>query len=598
MADIKLKDGRIVRNVPTGIGRDDLYRLADQQAAQTNVDAPDELSTAPKIAPWGGTPASELNPIGKMVEGAAGAFTRGGLGIKGMFTDLSPENEQTLQQIDQFNNEAGGFGTTGKIAGDVASFMLPAGKIAKGLKAGMEGITAAPKLMRALAPVVENVGAGAITSAALSPDDRTGAAIGGGIGGGIGAGIGYGLGKLGGGALSSAVTPEARSLLDQGVDVPLWKATENKVVRGLYERAKALPYAKEIMGGQEARAFEQVAGNVAGKSTPPQPIMDEAGQILRWVTNPVKKPGSEGVSEIADRFDEAYKAVYQGRTVPVELVRDASKNLDEIVSANERYNPSLAADLRGAWVEAKDILDRARGVVQGRVQTEGVSGHKAIGGEDVRAVIKMLDDRVTDAFREGKGSLAKQYQEMSAVMSDLRMKGLPPEVQAQLEPITAAYTTFKQLQRANAGIAAQGKGFVTPRQILAAIKSGDKSLDKAAFSRGHMPNQSEMINAEKVLGSSLPDVGPGTAEKVLPWLLASGVVGGGAVGGPLLAALPIAAGAAATKTGQRFLTGSLPGQGAIRMATDKTIIPTSRTIGALIGSGMGEDELKKAPRRR
>lgn len=563
-----------------------------QQTSEDELAGAPKMDT-PKLEPWGGTPANELNPVGKFVEGAAGAITKGGLGIKGLFTDLTPENQQTLQQIDQFNNEAGGFGTAGKIGGDIASFMLPAGKVAKGIGYGMKALESAPKLAKVLTPIATNVGSGAIVGGALSPNDREGGAIGGAVGGGLGAGVGYVANKVGGGMVSSAVTPEARALMDQGVDVPLWKATENKFIKGLYERAKALPYAKEIMGAQEGKAFEQIAQNVSAKSTPMQPVKDEAGSIIRWVTNPVKKAGSAGVREISERFDEAYKALYGNKSVPEDLVNEGLLTLGKHIEDAKSIMPDKIPALEGAWNHVNRILSDARGL---NMADESFSGRSAISASHIRDALVMLQKRATEAYKKGDGLLGEELGKMADVMSDIRLRGLPPEVAAQAKDINGAYTTFKQLQKANASLGAQSQGFVTPRQMLSAIKSGDKSLDKAAFSRGNMPNQSEMLAAENVMGSTLPDVGPGTAEKVLPWLLASGVAGGGAVGGVGLAALPIAAGALATRTGQKFLTGTLPGQGAIRM--NQNIVPGGRNLGTYIGASIGEDELKKAPRRR
>ena len=83
------------------------------------------------------------------------------------------------------------------------------------------------------------------------------------------------------------------------------------------------------------------------------------------------------------------------------------------------------------------------------------------------------------------------------------------ELYARTRPIVEAASTQGALTRA---------GVFTPAQKLSRIRAGARP---SQLSSGRVPGQREAEQANKVLGSSLPEVGPGTAEK----LLGSGLTG-------------------------------------------------------------------------
>jgi hypothetical protein len=111
--------------------------------------------------------------------------------------------------------------------------------------------------------------------------------------------------------------------------------------------------------------------------------------------------------------------------------------------------------------------------------------------------------------------------------------------------------------------------------MLNAIKANDRTPNKSGFSGGNALNQQDVLRAERVLGNRLPEVGPGTAEKLAP-LLGFGL--------PMLAGDMGATALLGSKTGQRFLMGGLPGQAGIRQLGSEYLVPALRNIGTSIGN--------------
>ena len=164
-----------------------------------------------------------------------------------------------------------------------------------------------------------------------------------------------------------------------------------------------------------------------------------------------------------------------------------------------------------------------------------------------------------DALKSLKGSI-----------EELRTRGLPPEVASQAGPINKAYASFKQLERATGSLGAQKSGMASPTQILNAIKATDRSPGKSRFARGNAFNQKDTLLADTVLGSRLPETGPGTAEKLAPLLM---------FGAPMLLGDMGATTLLGTKTGQRALMGQLPGQAGLRKYGNEYLVPALRALG-------------------
>lgn len=533
--------------------------------------------------------ASEPNPyegmgtMGRMWEGVKGQADSDLTGLLNLVPgyEESPESKARRAAYEKNKDKLGTAGTIGELAFDAATTALP---IAKGASLIGKGAKYLPKAVQFLG---RGIPAGALSagtvSSALAPEDRGEAFVGGAAGGAAGEAGGRLLTKALGGVVSDAVTPEAKKLSEMGVNAPMWKATDNKTLRGLAERAKVLPIAGDIIRGQERAAFEDFNRVMAGKASPPMPIRDEAGNVLRWeYDKPVNAAGNEAMSQLKGRFDDAYGALYEGRGIPIDSQYGAQ--VADILRNAEAYYPRISGDVAAASRQADDILragtestTRTSPILNegGQPFTHTDLGHAATRPESVKQAIDTLDGRIESAYKMGDAEQATVLKDLRDQLTGLRERGLPPEVSSNASEINKAYATFKQLQRANSGLGAQKQGMVTPSQQLNAIRALDRTPNKSAFASGRALNQEDALLAEKVLGNRLPETGPGTAEKLAPFI---------GFGAPMLLGDLGATALLGTRTGQRALMGLLPGQAGIREYGTKYLVPTLRALGADAGN--------------
>ncbi len=560
----------------------------------------------------GGDNVKEMNPVMKVLGGAKSAFDRAAYGVGSLVPDILPDgvrdyindssiakftgltlpsNKQMADDVAQgraFVKEAGGWGTAGDIAGEVGLTLVPGAK-------GMQTVQAGGRMLpRALGFIPSSTtGAAAISGGAINalttPDDRVGGAIAGAAGGAIGDLAGRALVKTLGGI---NVTQDARKLLDAGIDVPAWKAAESPNLRGLFEAGKGVPFLGNQIRAGERRGFEGFNEYMVGKATPPKPVLDDVGNVLRWESSPVKEIGSDAINALKTRFNDSYDALYKGRGIPVDDIY--GNEAASIIQHAKDYFPRIADDIGSAFKQVDDILRKgtesttsSSAIVNqaGQPFVNTQLGHAATRPESVKQAIDVLDTRIKSAYQRGDAEAGDLLKDLRGSIEQLRLRGLPPEVADQAADINKAYASFIQLQRANSSLGAQTSGVTTPQQMLNAIKAGDRTPNKSGFSGGNALNQEEVLLANRVLGNRLPDVGPGTAEKLMPALMLSGL---GSAGGALTGIGPfIGAGlglALSTKPGQRAILGALPGQAGIRQYGSQYLVPALRNFGMSVGN--------------
>jgi G:T/U-mismatch repair DNA glycosylase len=543
---------------------------------------------------YAGEDVGAMGTVMRGLGGAKASWDRAAMGLKGLFTDLTPQDKQLLEGGKAFVEEGGPAATVGNVAGDVAIYAAPSARAIQGIQAASNAAKAVPMLGKALAATRTGLGStaagSALTSAALAPEDRAGAAMGGAAGGALGYGAGQVLTKTLGGLASSKVTPAARELMEQGADVPIWKATDSRIVRNMAERGKVLPVAGDIIRGQERSGIESWNKILLREATPPTPVLDDVGNVLRWKVDPVNDVGTAGLNKLAQKFDDAYGALYGNRGVPVDDVFQAQ--LSNLSQSTRRYLPSAADDVDGVISKVTDILagptaattTRAggqpvgKGLVSSRIKTPVTTslepGREVISHDALKQAIKSVDDSVDAAWRAGNGEKAEALSALRDNLQSLRARGLPPEVAAEADAINKAYAKFKTVERAATSVAAQkAGGVVTPGQQINSIKARDKTPGKSAFARGNAPGQQQALTAQEVYGNQLPDIGPGTAEKLLPMM---------GFGLPMMGMDAGATALLGTQTGQNLLMGKYPMQNWIRNRSPY-VIDALRTYGQTVG---------------
>lgn len=578
----ELQELRRLEDLERRLASQDLGEVRKQkQAAQANA--------------YAGQDVSQMGSFMRGLGGAKAAWDRAALGLKGMFTELTPEDQALLDQGKAFTKQGGTAATVGDIGADVVMMAAPALRGQQAIMAGAKMLPRAAQFIGGRLPSAA-LASGA-TSAAFAPEDRTGAFYGGAAGGALGEGAGRLLTKTLGGVVSDRVTPAARELMDQGANVPMWKAVDDttrpgRVLRNAAERAKVLPVAGDMIRGQERSAIESWNRVLVREATPPMPVLDDAGRVLRFeYDKPVTAVGSEGLQELSKRFDDAYGALYGTRGVPVD---DAFvSQLRGIVRDAKAYLPGVADDVAGAVRKAEDTLmgftsptvtrqggqTVGKGIVSSRIKapvTETVQlGREVVPHTNVKTALNDINNAITAAYKSGNGEKAEALQAVRSSIEALRLRGLPPEVAGQADEINKAYAKFKTLSRASSMLGAQKQGgVVTPGQQLNSIRARDRSPDKSAFARGTAPGQQQALTAQQVYGNQLPDIGPGTAEKLLPFV---------GMGLPMMGMDAGATALLGTQTGQNLLMGKYGWQGGVRNYSPY-VIQALRNYGAAVGN--------------
>lgn len=189
---ITTKDGITINNIPDDVEPDSpslRQRVASIRAGGGAKEAgPSQKEQADQYA---GDDVGQMGMLMRGVGGAKHAWDRAAYGLKGLFTDLTPEEKAQLAQGRAFVEEGGIPAQVGQGAADIAIGAAPGARVAMGLKTA--GTLATPILRRALGatagtvaagavPVAGNVAYGAGYGALTEPEDRAAGAQGGALG--------------------------------------------------------------------------------------------------------------------------------------------------------------------------------------------------------------------------------------------------------------------------------------------------------------------------------------------------------------------------------------------------------------------------------
>lgn len=211
----------------------------------------------------------------------------------------------------------------------------------------------AVSLARTVAPAAA---AGAVQGAAFNPEDFGQGAKWGAGGGAAGAGIAAGAGRVIGGALAPTVSADARALMDQGMTVPMWKATDNAQVRNIAERVRRFPVVGPVMKRQEVGAIEDYTRALQQQATPPRmPVTDRAGNILSWQKSPpLQGVGQDAMAELGERFRTGYDAIYGNRSFPVDETFTSA--MEDLSNATRMHHSASAQGVDEGLARAQQLL--------------------------------------------------------------------------------------------------------------------------------------------------------------------------------------------------------------------------------------------------
>jgi len=152
----------------------------DYQTVQNEYNALIAPPPPPKIQKETGSYIDDIaSGAGRVFSGAGKSLQNNYYGIKGLGTDLSPEEKATIVKNDQFISDNPFTAGIGAFGAEAASFLIPGGVVAK---AGTKILTSAPKIAALLsrmpkaAQTIAKVGSQIGTDAALeygyTPEDE------------------------------------------------------------------------------------------------------------------------------------------------------------------------------------------------------------------------------------------------------------------------------------------------------------------------------------------------------------------------------------------------------------------------------------------
>lgn len=437
-------------------------------------------------------------------------------------------------------------GKVGAFAGEMAASMPLGGAVGKAVGSGaqMLGTRALASLgaRRALA-ATSGAAAGAIEGAAAAgPEQRWSGAL---MGGALGGIAPEALRKLGS---PVEVTPAARRLMDEGVDLTPGQMNPGGVSGGLEGVISWLPMIKDA---REAAALQSVRRALRKGAAPGAPIRQIAGKELDKM-----EP-----QQILDNVFKSFKPAY-------DELRDIPVDADDIA-------PRLMGVIESPSLPVTDATREFMGKIVANNMTRPMDAPPNFGDlQKLRSAMREIKRKTaTD-------TLGKERQQMaSAIEKEITsaMTAAMPEGGArQLADIDKQYAIANVLKGAMNKSRNPETGF-SPRAAIDALARSEGD----SFSRGGRGDDfSQYIRAnQRVMNEKMPVTGA----RALPIMLSTALLG------PTAGVAPFATAAAigAVKPGRKIMAGNTAAQAALRKKTAAMFADpeTAARISALLGSG-------------
>lgn len=404
-------------------------------------------------------------PMDRFLAGVGTAADRAAYGLKKAVTGLTPQEEERLRLGKIASNNSAGL--VGNIVGDTA-IVSPASK----LVSTAAGITTSPKLANLLGQTTLGAGYGALTT----PDDRGSGALGGGAGGLLGTGIGMALG----GAAKPAASSLGGKMLSEGVDLTPGQANGG-MLQWLENRIRG--FVPNIANAQQ-KGIESWNAKAISDVLPP----GAAAQ---------KGAGRDAINAAAKQWDQAFGDLYSkmGSITPDSVLAN------DLAGIYRGTAPQLTPE---ASKTLADQIFRLRGVFQ----------NGRLAGRAINDEVRDYRTLATKANNDGNGRLGDAYTGIADSLEGLVGRQFP-QLSQELGVLKSGYADFLRVQAA-AGKQGAAEGVFTPKQLISAIREGDQTANKRAFARGNARKEllQSAEDASRVFGSDIPQVGPGTAEKI------------------------------------------------------------------------------------
>lgn len=495
--------------------------------AQGEAEQPSAIDAEVASMRQGGALARGLRGAGASLQNAA-------YGIKDIFTDLSPEERQTVDVNKQFLEED----TAGKVGGfaaDVASFAIPGGAATKGL-------TMLPRIGRVIAanPLKTAVATDAALSAAYSTEDKGEAALAGALGSAAGQGIVRGAGRLLGGVVRPSA--EARTLMQKGIQPTIGQGADQgtmsgRLIRRGEEIAESVPIAGTFVSRARQRAADELGETAMQRAVPP------GGTA-------VGGPSRESFQALRSQFDEAYKVLD-----PLTFTPDKQFSQDLLAIINDPDNFASRSQINRVLAFVNKNFDKK---FQSSEQDTAF-----ISGKALKEFESKIGKRIRDLARSMNPEDAAERRILTQVdeaLTQYRNRQLPPSIAQDLRETDRAYANYKRLLRAGSYVGAD-EGAFTPAMLTRSVKAMARNPDQ--YARGQALMQ-DLTDPASILRGRTPN--SGTVDRAA--LLG---LGAGTLINPVGTLTGAAAGAAGTaglyaRPVQRFMLGGYNYQKALEEA--------------------------------
>lgn len=413
-----------------------LQQLKAQRQAQPQAQAQAQAEQEPYFM------SEDDSRFDKFKHGLALSTIETVLGAKDIFTDLSENDKAVLKMMRRDAEKTGGWGTTGRIAGEAAQLALPAGALTKVAKARKLGKLATTGL---------DVGLAASHGALQAPEEgrsRSDRALESAFGAIAGAGAGAVLKKA---MRGFTPTKAAEYLMKRGIKLTPGQAAKSGFPRAMEYIGNMFPGVAKSVERQRARAGQQLNKVALQEAAPPGVVVQSAGQ--------------DGLKELRKAFPKAYKEAWKNAGRPDDQA------LMDIMKTS--YNWEQLGDA------ARLPMQRINDKIDVYLGKETAKNLNALDNQ-IRAEIK-------SAYRAGKVDLAEPLKAMRARLREgISKKGLK-----ELEGLDAQYGKFKVTNDAANSMSALRPdddlvaGYYDPIELLKASRNrGKKFGDTASVGEG------------------------------------------------------------------------------------------------------------------
>jgi hypothetical protein len=288
-----------------------------------------------------------------------------------------------------------------------------------------------------------------------------------------------GAGVMAGKFVSPKLRESARELLDK--DVRLTPGQSFGGAADWFEQhAMKFPFVGGAVNAARKQSIEDFNRVLYGKALAPWGA--DGASVAKSA-----KVGREGISEVSDFIAGKYESAL-GRSVPAPVdvpFRAATAKIRKMV-------PRPLRD------EFDDIVKQAIEITPAKTITP--------------TALKQADSAIGSKAAGFRGSQEQNYRDLGRALGQMKME--LRELMARHNPMTAAelraadegYRTLVQIERAGALLGSKD-GVITPAAFVNAVKAGDSSLRKNAFSKGDAYNQAFAENAKRVLPATVGDSG-------------------------------------------------------------------------------------------